>query len=566
MKRWLASFIGLLLSLTAACADAPHHRPVWMGGNAPVFYANPAATGVIPPGLAYSCTGVCARYYFDAAGNLQTSPNNLVRNSTMQGAVAGTPGTIPTNWGNPGTTFSSNGLTWQIVGVGNVNGNPELQVRISGTSTASGSFNFTSDSMSGSAGQSFIGQQTLRIIAGSTAGFNILGTRTRTLPSGTGGGTINLSGTISATPTVYASAPVTIPPGDTNWQWGTQFNWNNAAAIDITIGISATQFEQVTAAQTTPKPFMPTSGSAYYGPVINDHNPSTLVALGLRSEPQRANLFLGNLAPVTQTITVANATQYTISFYGTGTEVLTGACTTTMTGGAGVRTSYTCTSATTALVMTAAGLSATSYAQVEANAFATSPILTYGTAVTVPADNWSFTGAALAQFLKQTGCIVVEELSENSAITQYTLELNDGGYANRVFEYNSLATQHIVINGASQFVYSSNAGDIASAKRRLALAWGSGSMTIGYDGSTPLSGAFTWPSGITTALLGYSNLGGSPWYGWFSQIMIRPSCTAAQVQRYSTAGVNLQAENDNDWPAFANDNLPLIVKIASGGW
>ena len=81
------------------------------------------ATGV--PRLSYmygSCPSVL----------LEPQRTNGVRNSVAGGAVAGTPGTNPTNW----TINTQAGLTKEIVGTGTENGLPYVDVRYSGTPTA----------------------------------------------------------------------------------------------------------------------------------------------------------------------------------------------------------------------------------------------------------------------------------------------------------------------------------------------------------------------------------------------------------------------------------------------
>jgi hypothetical protein len=63
---------------------------------------------------------------------VEPAATNQIRNNTMVGAVAGTPGTLPTNHS---TTL--NGLTRTIVGVGSENGVDYIDVQVSGTATGS---------------------------------------------------------------------------------------------------------------------------------------------------------------------------------------------------------------------------------------------------------------------------------------------------------------------------------------------------------------------------------------------------------------------------------------------
>jgi hypothetical protein len=76
--------------------------------------------------------------YRNADGTISTCPRlllepqrtNSIRNSTMVGAVAGSPGTLPTNWGE-----IVRGLTRSVVGVGVVNGINYIDLRFNGTAT-----------------------------------------------------------------------------------------------------------------------------------------------------------------------------------------------------------------------------------------------------------------------------------------------------------------------------------------------------------------------------------------------------------------------------------------------
>ena len=104
---------------------------------------------------------------------------------------------------------------------------------------------------------------------------------------------------------------------------------------------------------------------------------------GLLVEEVRTNLFLNSAAPVTQTITVASGTAYTVSVYGSGSLTLSGAGSGTATQGAPV----TFTASTTSLTVTTAGLTGSFVnVNVEAGAFATSPIRTTAAAATRAMD------------------------------------------------------------------------------------------------------------------------------------------------------------------------------------
>jgi len=78
-------------------------------------------------------------HYRNADGTLSTCPRlllepqrtNSIRNSTMVGAVAGSPGTLPTNW-----VSANGGLTQTIVGIGTENGLQYIDLRFNGTANA----------------------------------------------------------------------------------------------------------------------------------------------------------------------------------------------------------------------------------------------------------------------------------------------------------------------------------------------------------------------------------------------------------------------------------------------
>lgn len=113
-------------------------------------------------------------------------------------------------------------------------------------------------------------------------------------------------------------------------------------------------------------------------------NTLRLTDKGLLAEEQRTNLFLNSLAPVTQTITVANATVYTVSLYASGgTLTLSGAGAGTVSANGTV----TFTSTTTSLTVTVNSVTgAFQCVNVEAGAYKTSPIVTAGASAARAAD------------------------------------------------------------------------------------------------------------------------------------------------------------------------------------
>ena len=91
---------------------------------------------------------------------------NYIRNNSMQGAVIGTPGTLPTNW----NIYNPIGVSVAIVAVGVENGINYLDMRIFGTASGGGVFQPAFEALSNTAataGQDWVASIFLKQVAGS---------------------------------------------------------------------------------------------------------------------------------------------------------------------------------------------------------------------------------------------------------------------------------------------------------------------------------------------------------------------------------------------------------------
>jgi hypothetical protein len=107
---------------------------------------------------------------------IEEQRTNSIRNNTMQGAVAGAPGTLPTNWS---TSTALTGLTREVVGTGTETGVSYIDIRLSGTPSAAGTYLLLDEANNGVAaitGQAWTHSLFVALAAGSTTGVSSIAT------------------------------------------------------------------------------------------------------------------------------------------------------------------------------------------------------------------------------------------------------------------------------------------------------------------------------------------------------------------------------------------------------
>ena len=308
-------------------------------GIKPLLQYNFTTSSVLPPWLAFSRAGNAMM--FDSTGTLTYAPNNLLTYSNTFTNAAWTKTAISVTSGIADPFSGTNASTL--------------------TATASATLYQSNTGLNG------------------VNAVSSIWIRRRT-------------GTVSVTLWTPGIGGNTTLPLTSSWQQfstysvggGTSYFYLTMSTTGDAIDVYGATLSAVTY-ETAPRPGdqVITGASAYYGPRFDYPGGS---ADGLLVEDARTNLYLNSAVPALQTITVANSSTYTISFYGTGSIVVSGAYSGTITGsGVNVLTQKTFVAGSTSLSM-AAPTGTVINVQVELGSYATYRIITAGSTITRAAD------------------------------------------------------------------------------------------------------------------------------------------------------------------------------------
>jgi hypothetical protein len=273
-----------------------------------------------------------------------------------------------------------------------------------------------------------------------------------------------------------------------------------------------------------------------------DFDPVTLACRGLLIEESRTNVLLDSLLDgtslATQTVVVTAAAR-TLSFYGTGQIVLSGAASATVTGTGAypTRTTLTFTPSAGALILTVTGT--VQFAQLELGSFNTSFILTGAAAVTRNADVATMTGTNFSDWYNATegGFVVSTIAATGVSVTQYVFSVSDGTNNNLIAVYRpntKLLSSTIISSGAAQHDSSSTVTQENSTFAGNGIAIKASDSARAFKGNSAQSVASSTLPTVDRLQFGNRTDGLRPWNGHISKFAYYTlRLITAEVQAFS---------------------------------
>lgn len=253
----------------------------------------------------------------------------------------------------------------------------------------------------------------------------------------------------------------------------------------------------------------------------------------LLAEPQSTNLYLNSQAMVTQGVTTA-ASDYTVSFYGTGTITFTGTYTGSLVGTGEndlVQLTFTATAGT--LTSTISG--AVDEGQIENLGYATSRIRTTGTTETRLADVITDAGD-VNTFNSEEGVLYVEMAALADDGTYREMSISDSTTSNRLeLRYKNTSSNEIQIlyrnGGGIVYNYTHQLSDVTEFVK-VAVKWKQSDFSMFIDGvevNNQLSGNIVAPN--VWNVFNLNDVASNNFYGKIGESGIRVYKSIAEAQK-----------------------------------
>lgn len=266
------------------------------------------------------------------------------------------------------------------------------------------------------------------------------------------------------------------------------------------------------------------------------YDPTTLVCQGQLIEETRTNLFLNSLIDgtnlATQSVTLS-ATSYMLSFYGTGSVVISGGHSATVDGAGAFPTRKTYAFTPTAGSSTFTVTGDVKFAQLEAGTFSTSFIPTAASSVLRNADAVSMTGTNFSDWYNATeGTFAARGTRFATGLVTNILGVSDGTTTNRIRLYQE-TNNRMTINTS---VLGSTTTGNGAATYGVAAAYSANGVGVSCNGGTvAVSAAGAVPTGITSMDIGRNSPASTVTLnGWLQSIRYWPQrLTNAELQAFS---------------------------------
>ena len=272
-----------------------------------------------------------------------------------------------------------------------------------------------------------------------------------------------------------------------------------------------------------------------------DHNPTTLAPLGLLIEEARTNLLLNSATLATQSVTVTNVAT-TLSFYGTGTVVLSGTGSGTLVGSGAFPARVSLTITPTAGTLTATVTGSVLDAQIEAGAFATSYIPTVGSTVTRAVEKATMT-AGSPWFVLAQGTLYSQYASihGNATVSEYACDISDNStnnrYALRIDTTGGQVATFVTVTSGAATASATIATNVINVPSKIAMTWTGTAQTGSGNGATTVTTSGTAPVSPNLLDIGISGGGGSQANAWIQKVRYWPRVLPAlELQALTSAG------------------------------